>query len=585
MLHTTSFLKLCSAALVVLAFVASVLVGLSFVAAHETSKTASAWKSHRELCLQIPEEVYLKDRSRALRGIVHDTAGKPISGALVQCIRAESLLQLARSVPPAPTLWSGLVETEARTNSEGRYEFPYLAEGSRTICVSAPGFAPAVQSFVVVQDGTGARIDVTLDFPKTLRLQLNDVGDRPRRIHLVPYRWWPDLVSHDVRAGEARAEIPGLGGPFRKGLVLVSDLGNSARWKVSGAFDLDRSDGLTVSCARDALELTVAIPEAACIAPWRTGVSEAERLFFSMFTPVALFWPTEVLPKPVIVWRPEGLLEQRGMHGYGPHAFVPILIESRDGGSWLEWTSGASEFELIGIPAGTYRVRALKSFDQVSFARGLIVPPTGVVDLATRLGDELDLDEPLSREFMGIVRWEDGRPAEGAEVFLQDAANFRRFLQRVVTDSNGFFRVPGVPGGAQYFAFALPAKDQRAIKQLNYPRVDLVRRETWLDMSLSPHKIVGQLAEGGSKTRLDLVCTEPNGLERVVWSVPADEDGQFEITNVPHGRYVVRATSGGNATDIASLPLTVNRDLTAVACWPEPGRPQAGQSAAASGRR
>ena len=56
----------------------------------------------------------------------------------------------------------------------------------------------------------------------------------------------------------------------------------------------------------------------------------------------------------------------------------------------------------------------------------------------------------------GFVRWESGVPAQKAEVYIQHAGNFRRYLQRAETDANGYFKCAGVPGGEPYIAFAVP---------------------------------------------------------------------------------------------------------------------------------
>ena len=77
----------------------------------------------------------------------------------------------------------------------------------------------------------------------------------------------------------------------------------------------------------------------------------------------------------------------------------------------LTWTSEASEFEVGGLPAGTYRARALDLFGRVTFASGAHVDSAQTSIEATRLWAKVDLDEPDSREVMGFVRWESGAPA------------------------------------------------------------------------------------------------------------------------------------------------------------------------------
>ncbi len=572
-----------SVLLLMLALTAAIAVLSVIAAADAPDAVATAWKAHRAACLEIPQERYHLDRARAVRGLVHDPDGNPVPGALVRCVRGDALLELARSGAPTPENWSGLVETETRTDSEGRYEFPHLSQGSRMICASAAGFAPDVQGLVLVQDGSGARVDFRLESPRTLRVRVADADDRPLRIHLVPHRWWPELMSRDVNGEEAEVEFSGVGGPFRTGLVLVSDLSSGSSWEPKGRFEVDRSDEITISCTEEYTPSARDVPEAECVPAWQRETSEAGRRFFSLLTPVALFWQAggsrpsaadldlahqiQAAGLDLVAHRPNSSRARGGLRGSGPSPFLPVLIESRDGPAWLEWTSEASEFELLGLPRGLYRVRSLNSYGRVSFARGAIVPASGVVDLGARPGSPIELDEPLSREVMGTVRWEDGRPADKAVVFLQDATNFRRFLKREVTNRNGYFRIPDVPA-ARYVAFALPPDDKRAMKSFVYPRVDAMPRETWLDLSLSPHRVIGRLPAAGSSRLVQLARVDPEGRERVVWSLTPADDGQFEITNVPHGQYVVRRARDGSAPGSASLPFVVEGDRTVTVRWP-----------------
>ncbi len=209
-------------AFIVLTAVTAVVIERSYALSRETRDLDSAWRFHRDVCLKIPEGRFTEDRARAVRGTVRDAEGRPVPGALVRCLPLTSLMKLARIAPPNLAAWSGLVEAETRTDADGRYEFFHFAEGSRTVCVSASGLAPAVQGPIVVQDGSGGRIDLTLDAPETLHIRLKETDGSPRRVTLVPHRWWPELVSHDVAAGVSEVEIAGLGGPYRQGLVLLS---------------------------------------------------------------------------------------------------------------------------------------------------------------------------------------------------------------------------------------------------------------------------------------------------------------------------------------------------------------------------
>ena len=125
-------------------------------------------------CHNLPEELYHRDRFRAIRGRVSDEDGKPVAGAVVRCVKLESLVELAKAGAPSPLSWSVPIEAETRTDENGRYDFPHLPVGGRTFFYSAPGreLAPAIKDLVVVQDGLGAQLDVTLARPAALRVKV-----------------------------------------------------------------------------------------------------------------------------------------------------------------------------------------------------------------------------------------------------------------------------------------------------------------------------------------------------------------------------------------------------------------------------
>ena len=127
----------------------------------------AAWRRHHEECQRLPEGLYHRDRFCAISGRVTDEEGKPIREALVRCVKLESLLELAKAGTPSPTTWAVPIEAGTTTNDEGTYEFPHLPVRARTFFYSAPGQAlgQAVKDLVVVQDGLGAQLDVTLMRP------------------------------------------------------------------------------------------------------------------------------------------------------------------------------------------------------------------------------------------------------------------------------------------------------------------------------------------------------------------------------------------------------------------------------------
>ncbi|HZW35217.1 MAG TPA: carboxypeptidase-like regulatory domain-containing protein, partial [Isosphaeraceae bacterium] len=573
---------------VIIAVALTVLVALS-LAQGAGSRSNEIWRAHHEACHRIPEEVYHRDRFRALKGRVTDPDGQPIAGALVRCARLESLVELARGAPPLPSKWNVPIEAETRTDDRGRYEFPHLPVGGRTLFYSAPAgrdLAPAVKDLVVVQDGLGAQLDVTLARPATLTVRFRGPVKEWTRVYLVPERWWPGLESAKIPAGWRTAEFRRVGGPFRKGLIAATGWDESSPLRIVGRYDLDQSAEVVLA----GHEMPVTrhdLPEAAGIEPWRFEPSTEERLFYAAMSPVPLFWRESPsgwpswLPVPSFLDRlaslnrapsgadprlataagsgsapqpagsgrdlvgagsrrrsggPDGPDRRQEpppttgslaahqtpggtepanpqapslqtvhlayappligssrsatgiIRGFAPHAFLPVLVESHTAPPRLAWTSEASEFEVDGLPAGSYRVRALDLFGRVTFAAGVAVRPdrTAGPDEHVRLWSKIDLDEPDSRQVMGFLKWESGMPVAKAPVFMQCSYNFRKYVRHVEADDQGFFQFLDVPGNEPYFVFALPPGDENAMRSFEYFGVGHFQREVWRELSLHP---------------------------------------------------------------------------------------------------
>ncbi|MHB1561483.1 MAG: carboxypeptidase-like regulatory domain-containing protein, partial [Isosphaeraceae bacterium] len=286
---------LVTAATGVLAVVLAVLVRLS-VAEGSANPSCPTWRAHHEACHAIPDEAFHRDRFRAVEGRVTDADGQPVAGATVRCVRLESLVGLAANAgPPSPSGWSPPIETETRTDAAGRYAFPHLPIGGRTLFYSAPPgrereLAPAVKDLVVVQDGLGARLDVTLTKPARLLVRFRTPTEASMRLYLVPRRWWPELETTTIPAAWRGAEFRHVGGPFRKGLIAREGRDASSPLRIIGRYDLDRSAEVELW----GHELTITrldLPEAAGIEPWRFEPSTDDRAFYATMSPIPLFWP------------------------------------------------------------------------------------------------------------------------------------------------------------------------------------------------------------------------------------------------------------------------------------------------------
>ena len=212
------------------------------------------------------------------------------------------------------------------------------------------------------------------------------------------------------------------------------------------------------------------LPEAMRFEPWNTAPTAAERLFYAVVSPTALFWRGGSRRAAVSIDLVRRCCRHFTSQPKSPQPaalfripFLPVLVESRSGIAWLSSTSAASEFGTVGLPAGSYRYRALDLFGKVTL-RGNYVGQGTSGEQAVYLGTKLELDEPDSRQVMGFVRWESGMPVRKAEVYMQHAGNFRRFLRRVETDESGFFHFAGMPGGEPYFVFALPPGERTHLR-------------------------------------------------------------------------------------------------------------------------
>lgn len=291
--------------------------------------------------------------------------------------------------------------------------------------------------------------------------------------------------------------------------------------------------------------------------------------------------------------------------GFAPHPFLPVLIESHTAAPRLAWTSEASEFEVDGLPAGDYRVRALDLFGRVTFAAGVAVRPDRTVGPGehVRLWSKVDLEEPESRQVMGFVRWENGLPVAKAVVFMQNTYNFRKYVRRVETDEQGFFRFVDVPGNEPYFVFALPPGDVNANRSSEHFGVGIFQREVWRDLTLHAHRVTGSIE--GLAIEKSEAPSEPHGAidfqpvterppgkmiaprkrkgnipsnllansllqlvriedrsETIVWTFRPEPSGQFTVSNMPHGNYRVQVRQVDGEQTVRSLPFDIGDGRT-----------------------
>ncbi len=570
------------------------------VSSKEANTPAEHFRIHRDRCLRLPESVYHVDRSRAVHGIVTDTSGKPLAGVRVYSI---AISQLANELAKSRGLISDIKHHICRateTNEKGAYEFPSHPIGAYTLLYSSRDYAPFTYELAIVQDGVRTNLDAVLKMPRTLTVTFAKPTTEPIKLTIVPNKWWLSTtkaieVSRDTRT----IEISQLGGPFDSGIILVSSTTDGVSLAPVGQFDLSLQDHIVVDLSR---RPQGHIPEFRSISgiefhteqeadlrrllkpkfrsligldfPGRKWTLD-ERIFYGISSPAVTLLTVPAarhdsvgsarlrLPEHSEVDRRLGGRQRLrpepdgSVRGFGVHAFLPILLESSSELNSIAWASDAAEFFIYDLPQGYYRARAVRSSGRYTFSRGVSVKANGQTRLATTVNDWVDYENPLSREVMGFVRWENGQPAGGATVVMQNLSNFRAYLQSATTDEHGYFRFARVPPHANYFLFAAPDKSGNAMKNFAYLSSHQVVRESWSELVVYPHEADGVLAKS-SKDAYVRILHQNGKQELQIWSTLVGEKGAFRISNLPHGRYVALGRRTTNAEEVRSKPFDIN---------------------------
>ena len=167
----------------------------------------------------------------------------------------------------------------------------------------------------------------------------------------------------------------------------------------SRSYDLDRRESIVLTRPGERAS-RLDVPEAGGLEPWGEPLTPAVRLFYAAMSPIALFWVPDVdigplrLPLEELVRSFAAHAEHGAVRGFSPSPFLPVLVRSRWSGDVLTWTSEASEFEISGLPSGTYRTRALDLFGRVTFASGAKWGPPRARSSQRGFGRRLTLANP-----------------------------------------------------------------------------------------------------------------------------------------------------------------------------------------------
>ena len=519
-------LKLLFATAACLTLAVAALIAASPLAPGSVDRGRTDWDAHRQVCRGLPEELYHRDRFRAIKGRVTDEDGKPVVGASVRCAGLESLSRLAGAGKPSSSIWSIPIEAEVRTGDDGSYDFPHLPVGARTFFYSAPGrdLSPAIKDLIVVQDGLGARLDVTLGPPATLRVKLASPAEAARRLVLVPHRWWPSVIETSVAKGATSAEFRGLGGPFRRGLIVEAGPDGGSPWRLAGGYDLGLSSEAELP-GPGGPELRAVLPEAAGLEPWAGLSAPACRRFFAAMSPVALFWPEAPDDGPFLSAQEEFLAaasaraRSGSARGFAPHPFLPVLVESRAGGAWMAWTSEASELEV----AGPSRPGSTACGPSTSWATSRSPAASRSGRGRPRSSKHRSPTSSTRRRRRAGKSWGSSagraaprprRPRSSCNtrgISAGSSAGPRRTIRGCL------FHFPDVPGNEPYFLFATPAGLDDSVREFETFRVSSGASEVWRELTVHPHRLAGEHPSLASLP-LQLIRVEAAG-ERLLWSL------------------------------------------------------------------
>ncbi len=140
-----------------------------------------------------------------------------------------------------------------------------------------------------------AQLNVTLAPPKRLHVELGWSFVVPSvRIHLIPHRWWPEMITLPLARGADSIEFRGVGGPFRKGLIAVSGPGQSAPLRVIARYDLERHENIVLPRPGQRAS-RFDLPEAGGLEPLEEPVTSCVQQFYAAMSPIALFGCPKVI--------------------------------------------------------------------------------------------------------------------------------------------------------------------------------------------------------------------------------------------------------------------------------------------------
>jgi hypothetical protein len=512
------------------ALVLGAVVVFSARSAGDTSR--ELWGDHLRSAREIDKALFHRDRFHSVQGTVRGADKRPLASCEVLLVDIQDALRSLDRVcdSPAALLRAELpIEARALTDHEGKFRFAEPRPGAKTLLFQKTGFGPRRRDFLVSRDGySNWNADAELGPASDLEVRLLCGPERACagiEVFVLGRSWWRRSAV-EVTDGEGRACLGNLGGDLDGGWAWTRVGGRVVplgRWEIPA--------GYPAKC-----EWTGVLPGA------EEGPAPDEILAEVLEQPerrrpLAGRWNPS-LALAAALRAPEFSAPRAGgpagsVHGFVERGFLPVRAEPLAGGTATETTaSEAAEFHF-SLRSGAYRVSALAEGGGGVFSRVAWVEGRRTTELYFSPADRIDAENPGSRILHGWVRWAEGLPVKGAEVYCQDAVSFRRYLRREESDPCGYFRFRGIAPGARYVVFAVPPQHAEAVRDFHQVEVHVEERETFVELVIHRLEIRGRTSPN-QPLRLDRLGSE--GWDPV-WRTSSDEQGKYSLTYLAPGAY------------------------------------------------
>lgn len=271
--------------------------------------------------------------------------------------------------------------------------------------------------------------------------------------------------------------------------------------------------------------------------------------------------------------------------GMAAHSIVVFA----EGTSHLAFSDREGRFELSGLPAGTFLLRATRDdlepieLEEITIAEADLDKPQPFLDLGTIRLEQRELFARVPDhlapsnygEISGRVLTTNPLDTEGVVVDLLGTP------LRTATAMDGSFLLLNVPPGEYMMQFRKPGYGARTASVVVEPGVEAVMADVRLSLvdpgGLQGRTIIGAVSmsdmQGNPEQRFELVNVF---LEGTAISTSPGPDGRFGFTTLPPGVYVVAAQANGylleqrfqvdlTEIDAAEVNLSLRQDPSAVA--------------------